>query len=117
MPAVYLSRMAREVGNMTIAGQEAQTAVKLGPDNAVALRELGLYLFSAGNYDLSRRFLVRAVQADTGDRMAMGYLGCAMIRLGPATGGAVSLEPRRAGGGGRCVKWGGRAAPRARSLR
>src|SRR5256885_5790648 len=100
MPAVYLSRMAREVGNMTIAGQEAQTAVKLAPDNAVALRELGLYLFSAGNYDLSRRFLVRAVQADTGDRMAMGYLGCAMIRLGPPTEGEGWVEPARAGGWG-----------------
>jgi tetratricopeptide (TPR) repeat protein len=97
MPHVYLSRMAREVGNMTIAGQEAQTAVKLGPDNAVALRELGLYLLSAGNYDLSRRFLVRAVQADTGDRMAMGYLGCTLTRLGRPT--EAQLWYNRAGQG------------------
>src|SRR5438105_14936767 len=106
MPHVYLSRMAREVGNMTIAGQEAQTAVKLGPENAVALRELGLYLFSAGNYDLSRRFLVRAVQADTGDRMAMGYLGCAMIRLGRPTEGQVWLNRAGQGDWSRCVMTG-----------
>ena len=103
LPHVYLSRMAREVGNMTLAAQEAQTAVKLAPDNAVALRELGLYLFSAGNYDLSRRFLVRAVQADTGDRMAMGYLGCAMIRLGRPTEGQVWLNRAGQGDWSRCV--------------
>jgi tetratricopeptide (TPR) repeat protein len=103
MPHVYLSRMAREVGNMTIAGQEAQTAVKLGPDNAIALRELGLYLLSAGNYDLSRRFLVRAVQADTGDRMAMGYLGCTLTRLGRPTEAQVWYNRAGQGDWSRCA--------------
>ena len=103
VPHVYLSRMAREVGNMTIASQEAQTAVKLGPDNALALRELGLYLLSAGNYDLARRFLVRAVQADTTDRMAMGYLGCAMLRLGRPTEAQVWLNRAGQGDWMRCV--------------
>ena len=103
LPHVYLSRMAREVGNMTIAGQEAQTAVKLAPDNAVALRELGLYLLSAGNYDLARRFLVRAVQADTSDRMAMGYLGCTMVRLGRPTEGQVWLNRAGQGDWSRCA--------------
>ena len=103
MPHVYLSRMAREVGNMTIAGQEAQTAVKLGPDNPIALRELGLYLLSAGNYDLSRRFLVRAVQADTSDRMAMGYLGCTLIRLGRPTEAQVWFNRAGQGDWSRCA--------------
>ena len=103
MPHVYLSRMAREVGNMTIASQEAQTAVKLGPNNALALRELGLYLLSAGNYDLARRFLVRALQADTNDRMAMGYLGCAMIRLGRPSEAQVWINRAGPGDWSRCV--------------
>jgi tetratricopeptide (TPR) repeat protein len=103
LPHVYLSRMAREVGNMTVAGQEAQTAVSLGPQNAVALRELGLYLLSAGNYDLARRFLVRAVQADTGDHMSMGYLGCAMIRLGRATEAQGWLNRAGPGDWSRCA--------------
>jgi tetratricopeptide (TPR) repeat protein len=103
LPHVYLSRMAREVGNMTIASQEAQTAVKLGPDNAVALRELGLYLLSAGNYDLSRRFLARAVQADTTDRMAMGYLGCTMVRLGRPTEAQVWMNRAGQGDWTRCA--------------
>ena len=103
LPHVYLSRMAREVGNMTVAGQEAQQAVKLGPDNAVALRELGLYLLNAGNYDLARRFLVRAVEADNTDRMAMGYLGCAMIRLGRPTEAQVWLNRAGQGDWSRCA--------------
>jgi tetratricopeptide (TPR) repeat protein len=97
VPHVYLSRMAREVGNMTVASEEAQTAVRLGPQNHLALRELGLFLLSAGNYDLSRRFLVRAVEVDTTDKMAMGYLGCSMYRLGRPTEGQVWMT--RAGPG------------------
>jgi tetratricopeptide (TPR) repeat protein len=103
LPHVYLSRMAREVGNMTIAAQEAQTAVKLGPDNPIALRELGLYLLSAGNYDLARRFLVRALQADSSDHMAMGYLGCTMVRLGRPTEAQVWLNRAGQGDWSRCV--------------
>ena len=103
LPHVYLSRMAREVGNMTIASQEAQTAVKLGPDNGLALRELGLYLLSAGNYDLSRRFLVRAVQADTSDHMAMGYLGCSLARLGRPTEAQIWFNRAGQGDWSRCA--------------
>lgn len=103
LPHVYLSRMAREVGNMTVAGEEAQTAVKLGPNNAVALRELGLYLLNLGNYDLARRFLVRAVQADNTDKMAMGYLGCTMMRLGRSTEAQVWLNRAGPGDWSRCA--------------
>ena len=103
LPHVYLSRMAREVGNMTLAGQEAQEAVKVGPANGVALREMGLYLLSAGNYDLSRRFFVRAVEADQTDRMAMGYLGCTMYRLGRPTEGQVWMNRAGPGDWSRCA--------------
>lgn len=103
MPHVYLSRMAREVGNMTVAGDEAQQAVKLGPENAVALRELGLYLLNVGNYDLARRFLVRALQADNTDKMAMGYLGCTMVRLGRPTEAQVWLNRAGPGDWSRCA--------------
>lgn len=82
LPHVYLSRMAREAGNMTLAGQEATLAVQAEPDNAVALREMGSYLLAAGNYELSRRFYVRALQTNPEDRMAQGFLGCALLKLG-----------------------------------
>ena len=111
LPHVYLSRMAREVGNMTVAGEEAQTAVKLGPSNSVALRELGLYLLNVGNYDLARRFLVRAIQADNTDKMSMGYLGCAMMRLGRPTEAQVWLNRAGSGDWSRCA-----AAPAGQPL-
>lgn len=103
LPHIYLARMAREVGNMTLAGQEAQEAVKAGPANPIALREMGLYLLSAGNYDLARRFLVRAVDADKTDRMAMGYLGCTMYRLGRPTEGQVWMNRAGSGDWTRCA--------------
>lgn len=82
LPHVYLSRMAREVGNLTLAGQEANLAVQAEPNNAVALREMGSYLLAAGNNELARRFYVRALTANPDDRMSMGFLGCTLIRLG-----------------------------------
>jgi len=82
LPHVYLSRMAREVGNLTLAGQEAQLAVQAEPDNAIALREMGSYLLAAGNYELSRKFYARALGVNPDDRMAMGFLGCTLLRLG-----------------------------------
>jgi tetratricopeptide (TPR) repeat protein len=82
MPHVYLSRMAREVGNLSLAAQEADAAVRLGPENVYALREMGSYLLTAGNADLARKFFVRAVSADTTDKPSLGWLGCSLARLG-----------------------------------
>src|SRR6185503_2638180 len=82
LPHVYLSRMAREVGNMTLAGQEATLALQAEPSNAVALREMASYLLAAGNYELSRRFYVRALQANPEDRTSQGFLGCTLVKLG-----------------------------------
>ena len=82
LPHVYLSRMAREVGNMTLAGQEATLAVQAEPANGVALREMGAYLLASGNYELSRRFYVRALQANPDDQASAGFLGCTLIKLG-----------------------------------
>ena len=82
LPHVYLSRMARDVGNLTLARDEANRAIQAEPQNALALREMGAYLLTAGNYELARRFYVRAVQADPADKTAQGYLGCSLVRLG-----------------------------------
>lgn len=82
LPHVFLSRMAREVGNMTLAGQEATLAVKAEPNNAVALREMGAFLLASGNYELARRFYVRALQVNPDDRMAQGFMACTLIKLG-----------------------------------
>jgi tetratricopeptide (TPR) repeat protein len=78
---VYLARMAREVGNFTLASQELQTALQAEPSNATALREMGANLLAQGNYELARRFYIRAVEADPTDKTSQGYLGCALMRL------------------------------------
>jgi len=82
LPHVYLARMAREVGNFSLATQELQLALQAEPNNALALREMGANLLAQGNFELARRFYVRAVQADPTDKTAQGYLGCTLMRLG-----------------------------------
>lgn len=80
-PHIFLSRMAREEGDLGGARRELDIAIRLEPRNAVAQREMGLILFSAGSYELARRFFVRALGLNPEDRASMGYLGCALSRL------------------------------------
>ncbi len=80
-PHVFLARLSREEGDLGTARAQLDTALRLEPKNAVALREMGLILFAGRQYDLARRFFVRAVQANPEDKAAQGYLGCAMMRL------------------------------------
>ena len=97
LPHVYLGRMAREVGNFTVSNQELQLALQTEPSNPVALREMGSNLFAQSNYELARRFYVRAIQADPTDKTSQGYLGCALAKLGRPTEAASFLT--RAGNG------------------
>jgi len=85
MPHVYLARMAREVGNFTLANQELQLALQADPSNASALREMGANMLAQANYELSRRFYVRAVQVDPTDKTSQGYLGCVLMKLNRPT--------------------------------
>jgi tetratricopeptide (TPR) repeat protein len=81
LPHVFLARIARLEADLGTARAELDTALRLEPRNAKALREMGLVLFSTKQYDLARRFFVRAVEADPQDRSSQGYLGCALMRL------------------------------------
>lgn len=81
-PRVYLARMARQAGNMTLARDQATKAVTADRHSALAHGEMARYLMAAGNWDLARQFWLRALQADASDRSAQGYLGCTMARLG-----------------------------------
>ena len=97
MPHVYLSRMERERGNLNNAKVEAIKAVQLGPQNGTALRELASTLFAAQSYDDARKFYLRAVTVDSTDRLAQGFLGCSLVRLGRIDEGARWIQ--RAGTG------------------
>ena len=88
MPHVYLARIERETGNLNNANAEAVKAVQLGPNNGTALRELAGVLFATQNYDGARTFYIRAIKADSTDRLAQGYLGCSLVRLGRLDEGA-----------------------------
>ena len=105
MPHVYLARMERERSNLNNANVEAVKAVQLGPGNDAALRELASVLFAQQNFDGARTFFVRAITADSTDRLSQGFLGCTLIRLGRVTEGRHWLE--RAGNGA----WGACAPP------
>jgi tetratricopeptide (TPR) repeat protein len=71
--------------------------VQLGPSNAVALRELASASFAQQNYDAARRCYIRALQVDASDRLAQGYLGCSLVRLGRLDEGVRWIQ--RAGTG------------------
>ena len=91
-PHVFLARLAREEGDLSTARAQLDTALRLEPKNAIALREMGLILFASRQYDLARRFFVRAVQANPQDRAAQGYLGCALMRLNRAQEGTKFIN-------------------------
>src|SRR6059058_1402854 len=96
-PHVFLARLSRDQGDLATARAELDTALRLEPRNAIALREMGLVLFSSRRYDLARRFFIRSVQANPQDRAAQGYLGCALIREGRVTEGTNFIS--KAGNG------------------
>jgi cytochrome c-type biogenesis protein CcmH/NrfG len=96
-PHIFLARLSREEGDLGTARMEAEKAVRLDPTNAVALREMGLVLFTSRQYDLSRNFFIRALKANPDDAPSSGYLGCALIRMGRSAEGNKFLS--RAGSG------------------
>ena len=97
MPHVYLARMAREVGNYTVANQELQLALKAQPDNLTARREYGALFLSMGNYQQSRVWYVHALEIDPKDVTSQGWLGCTLVKLGRIDEGMSWI--RRAGSG------------------
>ena len=78
----YLGRISRELGNLATARKYLENAIRIDPNNALALREFGAALLADQQPELARRFYVRAVQADPSDRAAQGFLGCTLMRLG-----------------------------------
>jgi tetratricopeptide (TPR) repeat protein len=81
LPHVYLSRMAREVGNYTVANQELQLALRAEPNSLEGRREYGSLFLAQGNYEMARTWYVNALKVDPSDKSSQGWLGCAMAKL------------------------------------
>jgi tetratricopeptide (TPR) repeat protein len=108
LPHVYLSRMAREVGNYTVANQELQLALRAEPRSLEGRREYGSLFLAQGNYDQARIWYTHALEVNPNDVASQGWLGCAMMKLGRVDEGMKWLG--RAGNGA----WSAcRAAPQA----
>jgi Tfp pilus assembly protein PilF len=103
-PHVFLARISRGEGDLSTARAELDTALRLEPKNAIALREMGLVLFASKQYDLARRFFVRAVQANPQDRAAQGYLGCSLMRLGRTQEGTNFINKAGTGSWQTCLQ-------------
>ncbi len=80
-PLVYLGRLSREDGDLARSRRFLTSAVRLAPGSAIAARELAGVMLADGQPELARRFYVRAIEFDPTDRMAQGFLGCALARL------------------------------------
>jgi tetratricopeptide (TPR) repeat protein len=102
-PHIYLARMAREVGNFSLATNELQLALEADPNSATALREMGANMLQQNNPEMARRFYVRAVQADPTDKISQGYLGCALVKLGRFQEGSTFVNRAGAGPWTACV--------------
>lgn len=102
-PHIYLARMAREVGNFSLATNELQLALEADPNSATALREMGANMLQQNNAEMARRFYVRAVQADPSDKVSQGYLGCALLKLGRFQEGSTFINRAGAGPWSSCV--------------
>lgn len=83
-PHIYLARLARDDGDRARANSELTTAINLEPTNALALREMGQLQLQANNLPLAVRFLERALRIDATDKVAAGWMGCALQRQGQA---------------------------------
>jgi tetratricopeptide (TPR) repeat protein len=104
LPRIFLSRLARERGDLNTALAEAGHAVRLEPASALALREMGSVLLARGDHDGARRFFVRAVRANPRDQVAMGWLACALHRLGESDQAARWSARAGVGGWSSCLR-------------
>ncbi|HET9424077.1 MAG TPA: tetratricopeptide repeat protein [Gemmatimonadaceae bacterium] len=111
LPHVYLSRMAREVGNYTVANQELQLALRAEPRSLDARREYGSLFLAQGNFDLARNWYVRALEVNPQDRPSQGWLGCALIRLNRLQEGMQWLNRAGSGPWSSCMNAAMPAAP------
>jgi predicted Zn-dependent protease len=103
VPLIYLGRMSREDGDLARARTFLTAAVCVGPQDALAARELASLMLADGQPELARRFYVRALELNPQDRTAQGFLGCALSRLQRAEEAQRWIERAGPGDWQRCV--------------
>jgi tetratricopeptide (TPR) repeat protein len=105
LPHLWLARVARDQrppDNRT-AALELSRAERLEPESGVVHREIGGFHLARGRYDEARARYTRAVQLDNDDRVAMGWLGCSLVRLGRVPEGQRFLQRAGPGDWTRCA--------------
>jgi tetratricopeptide (TPR) repeat protein len=112
LPHVYLARMAREVGNFTVAGQELQLALKAQPGSLEGRREYGSLFLAQGNYEQARVWYTHALEIDQSDAASQGWLGCTLVKLGRTDEGTRWLTRAGAGPWSACSTAAAPPAPR-----
>jgi serine/threonine protein kinase len=79
---------------------KSQAAVTPSRLDAAAMRDAGGKAYQSGDYELARRFFVRALVAAPGDARTQDQLGCTFLKLGQADSANVYLA--LSGSQGKC---------------
>jgi tetratricopeptide (TPR) repeat protein len=103
LPHLWLARVARDQKNDTAAARELSVAERLEPTSALVHQEIGNFHLARGRYDAARLRYVRALELDPSDTVAMGWLGCALLRLGRTEEGTRFLQRAGSGDWTRCA--------------
>lgn len=82
LPRVWLARLAREDGDLPRATTELSRAITSEPTSAIALREMGQLQLQVNRPDLAITWFERAIKANNEDRVAQGWMACALTRVG-----------------------------------
>jgi tetratricopeptide (TPR) repeat protein len=127
VPALYLGRTYRELGDWRGAGEILGAAVKQNPEDGLAHREFGAFLLARGqhharegrqeraraDYELALKFFDNAGQLNFEDRIARGYLACTHAMLGNRSEAEQHRSAAGPGPWGRCFET-RRTAPKKR---
>ncbi|MDF1501732.1 tetratricopeptide repeat protein [Roseisolibacter sp. H3M3-2] len=82
LPRVWLARLAREEGDYQRAATELSRGISGEPGSSIAQREMGQLQLQINNPTLAINFFKRAIELDPADRVAQGWMACALTRVG-----------------------------------